>query len=85
MRNVTEFYVNEPIGTLSLDPGLVLINSADGQTLELRRGSLAWSDYDSDGNLDLAVSGRDEAFNVVLKLYRNRPAGTLDAPGMAND
>ncbi|HIC69792.1 MAG TPA: VCBS repeat-containing protein, partial [Candidatus Latescibacteria bacterium] len=77
LYNVTEFYLNDPPGTLSLAANLVLIDNDSGDPLQIRRGSLAWADYDEDGNLDLAVSGRDPWFNAVLKLYRNRPAGTL--------
>jgi hypothetical protein len=67
---VTEFYKNDPTGTLNLDPSLVVES-------RLKGGGLAWADYDGDGNLDLAVSGRDGAWNAVLGLYRNRPTGVL--------
>ena len=71
---VTEFYKNDPTGTLNLDPSLVVESKVKG-------GGLAWGDYDGDGNLDLAVSGRDGAWNAALGVYRNRPTGvlTLDA------
>ncbi|MCC7262262.1 MAG: Ig-like domain-containing protein [Candidatus Latescibacteria bacterium] len=78
---VTEFYKNDPIGTLNLDSSLRVKNTLKG-------GGLAWADYDGDGNLDLAVSGRDWGYHydeqrqpqdwfTFLHLYRNRPAGVL--------
>ena len=71
---VSEFYKNDPAGTLNLDPSLVVEN-------KLKGGGLAWADYDGDGNLDLAISGRDGIWNAALGLYHNRPTGvlTLDA------
>jgi hypothetical protein len=33
-------------------------------------GSIAWGDYDSDGDLDLALAGSD-GFNAVTKIYNN--------------
>jgi len=71
---VTEFYKNDPTGTLNLDPSVVVES-------KLKGGGLAWGDYDGDGNLDLAVSGRDGVWNAALSVYRNRPTGvlTLDA------
>ncbi|MEW6751631.1 MAG: Ig-like domain-containing protein [Candidatus Latescibacterota bacterium] len=66
---VTEFYRNDPTGTLALDAAL--------QAAALKGGSLAWADWDGDGNLDLALSGRDSGWNAGLLLYRNRPLGVL--------
>ena len=69
---ITEFYVNNPVGTLTLDSGVTFPFDA-----LVKGGALAWADYDSDGNPDLAISGRDGAWNRALHLYRNRPAGTF--------
>ncbi|MEE3235538.1 MAG: Ig-like domain-containing protein [Candidatus Latescibacterota bacterium] len=76
LNAVSEFYRNGPVGTLELD-------SAMGDAVSVKGGSLAWGDYDGDGNIDLAASGRpfgkfdgsDWMASVVL--YRNRPAGLL--------
>ena len=69
---ITEIYVNNPVGTLTLDNDVTLPFDA-----LVKGGALAWADYDSDGNADLAISGRDGAWNRALHLYRNRPAGTF--------
>ena len=50
----------------------------------VKGGSLAWADYDTDGNPDLAVSGRDISWISVLQLYKNRPAGVLSLDGNFN-
>ncbi|MGB0603379.1 MAG: Ig-like domain-containing protein [Candidatus Latescibacterota bacterium] len=75
LNAVSEFYKNDPTGALELDGTMDAVN--------VKGGSLAWGDYDGDGNLDLAASGRpfglfdgtDWVANITL--YRNRPAGLL--------
>ena len=70
VTRITEFYRNDPVGDLELDVSVAA-------TPRVKGGSLAWADYDNDGNLDLALSGRGDSWAVKLLLYRNRPAGTL--------
>ena len=70
LGRITEFYRNSPIGSLDVDPTVSAASVVKG-------GALAWADYDTDGNLDLAVTGRDVFWEIPLQLYRNRPAGTL--------
>ena len=41
------------------------------------RGSLDWGDYDNDGDLDLALAGRDSDYGAVSKIYRNDGDGTF--------
>jgi hypothetical protein len=33
--------------------------------------SVAWGDYDNDGDLDILLTGRDASMNPISKLYRN--------------
>ena len=40
-------------------------------------GSIAWGDFNNDGNLDLAVAGYDEN-SYVLRIYKNKGNGTFD-------
>ena len=70
IQRVTEFYANDPVGSLNLDESVRVGSQVKG-------GALAWADYDTDGNPDLAVSGRDAFWISVLQLYKNRPAGVL--------
>ena len=70
LRAVTEFYQNDPAGILNLDGTL-------SAAVKVKGGALAWGDFDGDGNLDLAVSGRDDYWNTSFLLYRNRPTGVL--------
>ena len=79
---ITEFYTNDPTGALTLEQGIDLgSDGLTGVSNQVKRGALSWSDFDGDGNLDLALSGRDVALNAVLKIFRNRPAGTLTEDG----
>ena len=67
---ITEFYKNEPTGSFNLDATATVANPVKG-------GSVAWGDYDADGNADLALAGRDQKWRTVLQVYRNRPTGVL--------
>jgi predicted nucleotidyltransferase len=42
--------------------------------LGLSAGSVAWGDYDNDGDLDILITGEDQEFNQHTKVYQN----TLD-------
>jgi hypothetical protein len=41
------------------------------------RGSSVWGDYDSDGDLDILLTGSDSSGHAVCKLYRNNSAPQL--------
>ncbi len=36
-------------------------------------GSVAWGDYDSDGDLDIAVCGSSNCCGLITRIYRNNP------------
>lgn len=57
-------------GTFSVGQNL---STTDG----VRYASLAWADYDNDGDLDLAVAG-NAASEFVTKIYKNHPLGNLN-------
>jgi len=44
-------------------------------------GAIAWGDYDNDGRLDLAMTGRDGSGLRLARIYRNIDAPVNAAPG----
>lgn len=54
-----------------------LVEDPDQHIVAVRFGSLAWGDYDNDGDLDLALSGWDNEDREVALIYRNDPPGVL--------
>jgi predicted nucleotidyltransferase len=54
---------------------------------DVQVSSVAFGDYDNDGDLDLLVTGADASFNSVTKLYRNNggPNPTFTDVGAALD
>ncbi len=72
---ITELYrneINSRVGELVLDASL-----SNEFTVKLKNGDIIWTDYNSDGILDLSMSGRDGSWNPHMLLYRNRPAGVM--------
>jgi len=47
---------------------------------KLASSSLAWGDYDNDGDLDILVSGEDIGFNSIAGLFRNDILTANSAP-----
>jgi len=60
----------------SWSQGQPAFTDANGSLLGFRAGSVAWGDYDNDGDLDILVSGAT-ASDRVARLYRNDGAGTF--------
>ncbi|MFC2075451.1 FG-GAP-like repeat-containing protein [candidate division KSB1 bacterium] len=72
---VTRFYDNHPTGFLTEN------KTTSDLLAAVSGGDLAWFDADSDGDLDLALSGIASGWQPVLKLYRNNPVGNLVSGG----
>ncbi len=43
----------------------------------VKYGSVAWGDYDTDGDLDILLTGLDNTANRISKVYRNDGGGTF--------
>ncbi|OGG47087.1 MAG: hypothetical protein A3F84_14015 [Candidatus Handelsmanbacteria bacterium RIFCSPLOWO2_12_FULL_64_10] len=61
------------------DRGTFVLDTATATTLpRLTNSRVAWGDYEGDGDLDLAIMGRDPAVGgFTAKLYRNEGKGVL--------
>jgi hypothetical protein len=51
--------------------------------IAVEHSSVAWGDYDNDGDLDILLAGEDSAENDVSKLYRNDAGGAFSDVGAA--
>ncbi len=66
--------IGSPLGGRPL---LELDSPNSARLINLNQGSLAWGDYDNDGDLDLALSGIGTAGTRQTALFRNDPDGNL--------
>ncbi|MBK8576628.1 MAG: VCBS repeat-containing protein [Elusimicrobia bacterium] len=70
-----ELRIYENNGNGTIDAAQIEVDGARGG---LSSGGEAWGDYDNDGDLDVLVSGYTEAFERVLRIYKNNGNGTLN-------
>ena len=59
------------------DTNFTITTQPMGSNVGVMESSIAWGDYDGDGDLDLAVSGVDGSSNKRLIIYRNDGGGSF--------
>jgi len=62
-NKITKVYRNNKNGTFGEQIGISLPC--------VSWGSVAWGDYDNDGDLDILITGSDKSNNPISKIYRN--------------
>ncbi|HSH04522.1 MAG TPA: FG-GAP-like repeat-containing protein, partial [Anaerolineae bacterium] len=60
-ETTTKLYRNDAGSFTAIDAGLT----------NVQLSSVAWGDYDNDGDLDILLTGQDTSFTRVAQLYRN--------------
>jgi hypothetical protein len=68
---ICQLWHNEGNGTFALN--------ADAVLPAVYNGSAAWGDYDSDGRLDILLTGLDSSNNPLSQIWRNNGNGTFSA------
>ena len=51
----------------------------------VERASIAWGDYDNDGDLDILLTGRTDSWNSISKIYRNNIGSANTVPSAATN
>jgi len=60
-NSISLIYRNDAGTFVGIEIGLIAISD----------GSVAWGDYDNDGDLDILLTGKDNSANNISKIYRN--------------
>lgn len=60
-NNIAKIYRNDNGSFTDINAGLAGVSF----------GSVAWGDYNNDGNLDILITGEDNSGNPITKIYRN--------------
>jgi 6-phosphogluconolactonase (cycloisomerase 2 family) len=68
-------------GNATIDPAQIEVDGA-GNGME---GSVAWGDYDNDGDLDILVVGYTGGSTRELRIYKNNANGTINATQIDGD
>ncbi len=50
----------------------ISFSAFDDDFIKITNGDVAWTDYDNDGDLDIFISGDNDDWNPVSKLYENK-------------
>jgi len=61
--------------SISCPPSTGLFTDIAAELTAVLDGSVAWGDYDNDGDLDILLTGRPGVLNPIAKVYRNDGAG----------
>jgi len=70
---VTGYSTNESVSKIFRNNGSNIFEEQTGISLTgiMGGGSVAWGDYDNDGDVDLILSGSPDWYHYITKLYRN--------------
>ena len=71
----SQVYTNNGSGTLSLNTAL------SNDIADVSEGAAAWGDYDNDGDLDLALTGKNNGLPFTA-IYRNEGGQLIPEPGL---
>ncbi|NPA68426.1 MAG: hypothetical protein GXO50_07455, partial [Chlorobi bacterium] len=66
---ISVIYKNNGDGTFTEQTGITLPG--------VKKGSVSWCDYNNDGYSDILLTGADENWNPVSKIYKNNGNGTF--------
>jgi len=62
---------DKPITKIYKNNGDNTFTDIEAPIVQVDFGAVAWGDYDNDGRLDFVITGQDENYKVVTKVYQN--------------